>query len=187
MLECSRRLAREDRQLPIGPKPPVSVDCRDDGRSAIARTHGLHPVVGTVSADTQAHGSLSFGWSCLPLVCALPSVVAPLQQPVASCDQPTWPRGPGAPLGVPWGHVRWCGPLRPPGGRSRPPNGPLPVKCPAGVCSGSCKQAHLLSTVIRKSQPNSVVPGLITLQVQRRQARTENQERNGGAIIFFGR
>ena len=38
MLECSRRLAREDRQLPIGPKPPVSVDCRDDGRCAIGGT-----------------------------------------------------------------------------------------------------------------------------------------------------
>ena len=25
LLECSRRLAREDRQLPIGPKPPVSL------------------------------------------------------------------------------------------------------------------------------------------------------------------
>ena len=49
---------------------------------------------------------LSFGWSYLPLLCALPSVVAPLQQPVASCDQPTWPRGPGAPLAVPWGHAR---------------------------------------------------------------------------------
>ena len=59
MLECSRRLAREDRQLPIGPKPPVSVDCRDDGRFAIARTHGSHPVVGTVSADTLAHCFLS--------------------------------------------------------------------------------------------------------------------------------
>ena len=53
------------------------------------------------------------------------------------CGQPTCPRGPGVPLGVPWGHVRWCGPLRPPGGRSRPPNGPLPVKRPAGVWSGS--------------------------------------------------
>ena len=59
LLECSHRLAREDRQLPIGPKPPVSVDCRDDGRFAIARTHALHPVIGTVSADTLAHCFLS--------------------------------------------------------------------------------------------------------------------------------
>ena len=59
LLECSRRLAREDRQLPIGPKPPVSVDYRDDGRFAIARTHESHPVVGTVSADTLAYCFLS--------------------------------------------------------------------------------------------------------------------------------
>ena len=37
----------------------MSVDCRDDGRFAIARTHALHPVIGTVSADTLAHCFLS--------------------------------------------------------------------------------------------------------------------------------
>ena len=81
-----------------GDSPPAP----DAARRAYG-SPGSHPTHPRPQTTAQARTRRPIWPLRPPRGCPRLAQVAHTQVP---CDQPTWPRGPGPPLGVPWGHVR---------------------------------------------------------------------------------